>query len=272
MMKISKLLKIGTLALLAGSLCFFGCSDEAGEGDTDGSKTNTTMTIDGTSSGKAFADGATFRRFWSQLGSSEKVAEVTTTVTIDLNKCVGEYVPGKAYVAGFVFDLNKNSSDSDKYDACVFGFNPGTKKAYVEHYSAIEKLSNLDSSNGALGTSDNNIFGNGDWGSLIAGTHYKEDSTAKTITFVIQLKQATKGTYDVYMYAPDKSANTTTKLGSYIGSTKEEIKVNGTKTTEYATGAIGVYGAVSKDFKIVANYVTDKTSVTGSFHDEVVEE
>lgn len=70
------------------------------------------------------------------------------------------------------------------------------------------------------------------------------------------------------MYAPGKSANASTKLGSYEGKTKGSSGA----TKELAIGGVGVYGTVAKGNKIVATYVTDKNSVTGSFMDEVVEE
>lgn len=47
------------------------------------------------------------------------------------------------------------------------------------------------SENANLGTNEGDIS-NGDWTS--AAGHYKEDATAKTISFVVQLKQTTKKT------------------------------------------------------------------------------
>lgn len=268
-MKLSKkvIAAFGAVAALAAAGMFVSCSDDAGNGDVEGKKDNATMTVDGTDSASTKLEKA-YRRYWKQLGTSEKVAEITTTVTIDLNQSVkGE---NGGYVAGFVFDMNKNLADSTKFDFCLLGFNPDTKKYYLENYKGLAALSSLDTDDTSLGTNEGDIS-NGDWTS--AAGHYKEDATAKTISFVVQLKQTTKKTYDIYMYAPGGSATAATKIGSYTSDkTGAEITVNGAKTTEYATGAIGVYGNVGQGNKIVATYVTDTDSVTGKFFDEVVED
>lgn len=156
-MKIMK--KIAAAALASAALfAFVGCSpDESGVGETEGKKDNATMTVDGTTSASTALE-MDYRRYWKRLGSSEKVAEITTEITVDLENSV---LNGGASVVGYVFDLNKNESDKSKFDVCVLGFNPQTKNAYVEHYSSIAELKTEDTNNGALGTSDNNIFGGG---------------------------------------------------------------------------------------------------------------
>ena len=65
-----------------------------------------------------------------------------------------------------------DSTNSKLRDLVVFGFQPLKKRAYVEHYSNVNFKDELDTDDSAVGTSDNNIFGNGSWGSVTEGSDY----------------------------------------------------------------------------------------------------
>ena len=138
-MKMVKKILLGTLAL-AAVLTFASCKMESGEGETDGNKWDLTMTVDATEDAKTpLAEGKVYRRLWKQFSSSEKVAEITTTITIDMNE--GVYNEGAASVVGLIFDLNKNADNTDLVDFNLIGINPKTKAFYVERYTGIEKQS-----------------------------------------------------------------------------------------------------------------------------------
>ena len=269
-MKMVKKILLG-LAATAAVLSVVGCGDLAGTGKAQGTKTNKTFTVDGTDANLA----TKYRRYIKQLGSSEKVAEIETTITFDTKTSTLESKDAngnKTYAnVGFVFDMNKSwdsatnkakadTSDTKMRDLVVFGFQPGTKRAYVEHYSNINFKDELDTDESAVGTCDKPVFGNGGWSAVTEGTHYTLEDGVYTLT--VKIKQATKGTYDFYLGGH--------KLGSYKSS-GNFVGTAADKIEGYAIGGVGCYINCPKGTKVVAKYETDTKSVTGKFEAEELE-
>lgn len=270
-MKMVKKILLG-LAASAVVIGLTSCADVAGTGKATGTKTNKTITVDGTDS-KLTTD---YRRYIKQLGSSEKVAEIETTITVDTNDCILSSTDANSNPTyanfGFVFDMNKvwdsetNGPKADKNDEkyrdlVVFGFQPLMKRAYIEHYSNINFKDELDTNDKSVGKSDNNIFGNGGWAAVTEGTHYTLDDGVYTLN--IKVKQATKGTYDFYLGG--KKLGSYTASGKYVGTAKDNAE-------GYAVGAVGAYINCPKGTKVKAKYETDSKSVTGKFEAEEIEE
>lgn len=259
------LLGLTALAVVIG---LASCKMGAGEGDTDGNKWNLTMTVDTTDSEKPMANGATYRRFWKQFSTSEKVAAIKTTVTIDPSACT--LVPGSASVVGYIFDLNKNADDSNKVDFCLIGVNPQTAKFYTERYTGISKQNDelYDTTSNQLGpTGCNTDIGVGSyrrtnlnsWNTL-TDEMYSTD-TDGVITCKIEIKQQDKK-YTVMLGS--------VKVAEYDASASTNVDT--IDDVEYAVGGIACYGNAGTGVKIVANYTTDKSSVTGKLEAEEIEE
>ena len=270
-MKMVKKILLG-LAASAVVIGLTSCADVAGTGKATGTKTNKTITVDGTDS-KLTTD---YRRYIKQLGSSEKVAEITTTITVDTKDCIltAKNSAGTDTYAnvGFVFDMNKvwdttknepkaDTSSEKLRDLIVFGFQPLNKKAYVEHYSNVNFKEELDTNDSSVGTCDEAIFGNGDWGTVTEGTDYALEDGVYTL--VVKVKQATKGKYDFYL--GNKKLGSYQSSGNYVGKASDNIE-------GYAIGAVGGYVNCPKGTKVVAKYTTDKDTVTGKFEAEEIEE
>lgn len=269
-MKMVKKILLG-LAATAAVIGLASCADVAGAGKATGTKTNKTITVDGTDSKLTTA----YRRYIKQLGSSEKVAEIETTITFDTEDCILATTGASPTYAnvGFVFDMNKvwdtekdepkkDNGDEKLRDLVVFGFQPGTSRAYIEHYSNVNFKEELDTDVGAVGTCDKLIYGptNG-WGSVTEGTHYTLEDGVYTLN--IKVKQATKGTYDFYLGG--KKLGSYTASGKYVGTAKDNAE-------GYAVGAVGAYINCPKGTKVKAKYETDSKSVTGKFEAEEIEE
>lgn len=264
------LLGLTALAVVIG---LASCKMGAGEGDTKGNKWDLTMTVDATANASTpLASGKVFRRFWKQFSSSEKVAEITTTITIDPSQIVyptDDTTP--ACVIGLIFDLNKNAADTKKVDFNLIGVNPKTQKFYVERYVGITKQndesydgtleeSDIAKANGTTATNLETVTKAGGWCSLNTNM-YKLDSETGVITCPVKITQASKK-YTVYL--------NDVKVAEYDASASTNVDT--IDDVEYAVGGIACYGNAGTGVKIVANYTTDKSSVTGKLEAEEIEE
>lgn len=255
------------LAASAVALALMGCdllAAKAGEGESKGTKSNQTITVD------AKADAAKpldkdYRRFVKQLGSSEKVAEITTTITFNDTDSILTIKDASGKVTastkiGYVFGMNKtwdatkdeptkDTTDSKLRDFYVFGFDPNGKRAYVEHYSNVNFKDELDTDESAIGTCDEAVFGGGSWASVKEGTDYTVEDGKYTL--VVSVKQSPKGKYDFYLGG--KKLGTSALTSKYVDD------------DGYAIGGVGGYVNVPKGGLAVVTYTTDKESVTGKF-------
>ena len=269
-----KMVKKILLGLAAGAVVIglTSCADVAGTGKATGTKTNKTITVDGTDANLT----TDYRRYIKQLGGSEKVAEIETTITVDTKDCIltakNDLNEDTYANVGFVFDMNKvwdseknkpkADNNGEKYrDLVVFGFQPLNKKAYVEHYSNVNFKEELDTNDRTVGTNDNSIFGNGGWGAVTEGTDYTFEDGIYTLT--VKVKQSTKGTYDFYL--GNKKLGSYKSSGKYVGTANDNAE-------GFAVGEVGAYINCPKGTKVVAKYTTDKDSVTGKFEAEEIEE
>ena len=277
-MKMVKKILLGLVAT-AAVLALASCKMGAGEGETEGNKWDLTMTVDATESAKTpLEEGKTYRRFWKQFSTSEKVAEITTTITIDMAEQV--YTSG-AFVSGLIFDLNKNATDDKLVDFNLIGVNPNKKEFYVERYTGISKQDkeSLDSSEGSLVSAlptpvaaknletvswTGKESKKGSFGYALTDKMYSV-SDKGVVTCVVTISQTNKKYSvklgDVTVAEYDASASTNT------WSTKKDKK-----DVEYAVGGIACYGNAGKGNKLVVNYTTDKETVTGKLEAEEIEE
>ena len=260
------------LAATMVALMLVGCADVGGVGSATGLKTNKTVNVDATAANtrKPMPEGKVWRRYLKQLGDSEKVAEITTTITLDTSKCTLTGDNNKQAKIGYVFDLNKpwdtannkpaeDPSDSKPRDFCILGINPLNGKAYIEHYSGVDLKEELDTdeAGSAIGASDSNIFGGGGWADLPSGSYTVEGTV---YTFEVRISQTNKGTYSITLGG--KPLGTYTASGHYMD--------NG-----FAIGGVGAYVNCPKGGKVTVNYKTEQSSVTGKFfvdEEEYVEE
>ena len=235
------------------------------------------MTVDATAKAKnPLADGKVFRRFWKEFSTSEKVAEITTTITIDMAEQVYDETNKPAFVSGLIFDLNKNADDTKKVDFNLIGVNPMTQKFYVERYVGISKQdaelydgtkdqSDIAIANGTTAV-DLELASAGKskgWCTLTDKMYTVSDDGV--VTCVVTISQTNKkysvklGSVTVAEYDASASTNTWT--------TKKDKK-----DVEYAVGGIACYGNAGKGNKLVVNYATEKDSVTGKLEAEEIEE
>lgn len=242
---------------------FVGCkADEDGEGDTDGSKWNLTMTVDATDSAKTELTKK-YRRYWHQFSSNEKCAEITTTLTLNLDDCTLSVE--KASVVGFAFDYNINTKDKEKVDFNLIGVNPITQKFYVERYTGVSMQSSesLDtdekalSSNATTNLELKSINKTSGWCDLTSNM-YSIDG--KVITCVVKITQENKK-YSVYLGE--------VKVAEYDASAS--TYTNTINKKDYAVGGILCYGNAEKGVKLVANYSTNKNDVTGKLMENIDE-
>ncbi|MCR5187620.1 MAG: hypothetical protein K6C97_01700 [Treponema sp.] len=240
-----------SLVAAAAVVGFAGCKFGAGTGTSEGTKWNNTMTVDG--SGISYD----YRRYWKQFSSSEKVAEITTTVTIDTSNCV---TSNGTATAGLIFDLNKNTTDTSKVDFNLIGIRPDTG-FYVERYTGITKQTNesLDTDDTTLG-SYTSLDGKSSGTVYItwASKNISNTPDGTVYTYTVKISQSDK----VYTV---KINDVTVATYDASGSTYTWTKSG----TEYAVGGIACYGSVAKDNKIVATYETEKSTVTGNLYEEV---
>ena len=259
------------LAALAVALMLVGCADVGGTGSATGLKTNKTVNVDATAANTQKPLNKNYRRYIKQLGDSEKVAGITTTITFKESDCTfvgdditvnGVTAPGKA-VIGYVFDFYKTPGSTDTNtqklrDFYVFGFNPTTSQAYVEHYNSVDFKDELDVNEGTVGDPDEAVFGNYGWASVTEGTDYTKINGEYTL--VVKIEPASGGKYKVYL---------NNKL---LGTTAARPNLD---TEGRAIGGVAAYVNCPKGTKVKANYKTEQSSVTGKFfvdEEEYVEE
>lgn len=261
------LLGLTALAVVIG---LASCKMGAGEGDTKGNKWDLTMTIDATENAETpLASGKVFRRFWKQFSTSEKVAEITTTITIDPEECT--LVSGKASVIGLIFDLNKNATDNNKVDFNLIGVNPQRQQFYVERYTGVTKQTDESydgtESESSLATVSGNPAVNLEtvskdsdgWCNLTSSMY--STNTDGVITCIVKITQTNKK-YEVYL------GNVKVAEYNAVGSANVET----IDDVEYAVGGIACYGNAGTGVKLVAKYHTEKEEVTGKLEAEEIEE
>ena len=267
-MKISKIL-MGAAALTA-VVGFAGCKFGAGEGETDGTKWNLTMTVDASDSAKTALD-KNYRRYWSSFSNNEKCAEITTTVTIDMNEWEIPESYSSASVVGLAFDVNNTEENDDSNKSFnLIGVNPIKQMFYVERYTGIPKdeAASLDTDEGSLGKAVADLElssmnkSSAGWCSLTDKmyTAVQEDGKQPVITCVVKITQENKK-YSVYLGD--------VKVAEYDAS--DSKYTNTINEKEYAIGGIACYGNVGKGLKMTANYKTEKDAVTGKLAAEVAE-
>ena len=268
-MKMTKKFLIGAVALVAATLSLASCKMAAGEGKTEGDKWDLTMKVDGTDPEfvKAATDEASktgkalYRRYWKQFSPSEKVAEIKTTVTLNSKEQTKPSSGKVISVTGLMFDLNVNATDNKKVDFNLIGVNPNTRKFYVERYTGVSKQTkeSLDTTDGSLvATKVEN---------LETSDHTKKDGWCDLTPKMISTKDGVT-TCEVTISQDPDTKKYTVKLGTVTVATYDASKSihtwTDTKTKKtYAVGGISCYGNVAVNTKLVANYHTEKTNVTG---------
>ena len=247
-----------TVLLLSAVLVFMSCGFGSGDISTTGTKWNTTMTINGLAEkGGIYSDskdsdgvvlGAGFnnvsqpyyKRVWEQLGNVEQVAEITSTITVDLVKSKLISTDGaRNAVFGLAFDLDTNKAGGQNVDFCLVGIRQSGASAfdyYFERYtevtpakkaSGITKEKSLGSYftfSGGSGTegklyeyssgiayehwtgSSTSTGGAADWKTL--SSNYYAYTSGTSFSVDLYIKQATPGEYIVYLGKP----NTTDKI------------------------------------------------------------
>ena len=248
-----------TALLLSAVLAFMSCGFGSGDIKTTGNKWNTTMTINGLAEkggifsdskdsagntlGAGYSDTANpyYKRVWSQFGDKEQVAEITSTITVDLAKSKLKSTDGnRNAVFGLAFDLDKNKAGSTNVDFCLVGIRQQSANVfqyYFERYTEVtpaKKASGITKDNalgsyfsftgGTPGTlykhdssvtyanwtgSSNNANGIPDWVTLPAANYTYTAGTSFSVNLYIT--QQTPGKYEVYL---GKSASQRQKLGT----------------------------------------------------------
>lgn len=269
-----------TALLLSAVLAFMSCKFESGDIKTTGNKWNTTMTINGLAEkGGIFSDskdsaGNTlgtgyndtinpyYKRVWEQIGDKEQVAEIMSTITVDLAKSKLKSTDGnRMAVFGLAFDLDTNKAGSTNVDFCLVGIRQrgaSTFDYYFERYtevtpakkaSGITKDNSLGSyfsfSGGTMGTlykydssvtyanwtgSSNNANGIPDWVTLPAANYTYTAGTSFSVNLYIT--QETAGTYKVYL---GKSETQRKELGTFniTSSPAQDKTQQATNITNY---------------------------------------
>ena len=275
---------MAVIAAAAVALTLVGC-DSLGKGRTSGTKYNTKMTVDGTNI------TTTYRRFIKQLSTSEKVTDIKSTISVDLTKStitVGEGTEKKNAVVGLAFDFHttKATDGTKTFDFVLIGVAPETKKFYIERYEKIsaEKAKSIkeeamkeDEGDSGFDTSDPSMGAGGDpeYVSFSGSFPMKLDkyiandwkdlpeksyaATEATFDIYVQIKQATVGTYDVYLGD--------TKVATYEGTVKC-TDAKDTKNNGKCWGGAAVYANTPKGCKVVVKYAQDKKETVGLFADE----
>jgi len=255
-----------TALLVSAVLAFMSCGFGSGDIKTTGYKWNTTMTINGLAEkGGIFSDskdsnGAVlgndynnasnpyYKRVWAQIGDKEQVAEITSTITVDLAKSKLKSTDGnRNAVFGLAFDLDTNKAGSKNVDFCLVGIRQQSANAfqyYFERYTEVtpaKKASGITKDN-ALGSYFTFSGGSGtagklykydslvsyanwtgsstdtgsviDWATLNAGNYTY--TSGSTFSVNLYITQEAAGTYKVYL---GKSETQRQELGTF--------KVNG---------------------------------------------
>lgn len=300
-MKKAKVVLAGALVLALGLV--MGCKMGAGDGEVTGTKWDSTLTVDASESAKEPLEKK-YRRFWKQLGTSEKVTKVQTTLSIDTANSVSvaknDGIDQYASV-GFIFNMHEYKAEADggsegyeykKGDALVefliLGYQPGSGRAYLDHYwgipkkgiksedgkttldtdlSAIAPLAQTDSYQGSSGkwVTNQNIFS---WqANDVAAFISKTSKDGKTVAegFTVRVEDVA-GQAGVYSI---KLQNVDTRefveVAQYNTATYDKKPtLAGTKPQ----GGVGVYANVPKQCRLVASYVQDKDNTVGLYVEE----
>ena len=270
---------MAVIAALAVALTLTSC-DFLGKGKTSGTKWNTKMTVDGTSITKKY------RRFIKQLSTSEKVTDIKSTITVDLEKSTIKSNDGNA-VVGIAFDFHTTKVEGVKtFDFVLVGIAPETNKFYIERYENIssEKAKSIseeamkeDDGDSAFDTDDSSMgsgdapyvafsgsfpmsidkYISNDWKDLPSGSYTETEGESYEINF--RVEQATAGTYDIYLG--------NTKVATYAGKEKCTDAKNKDNYGKCWGGA-AVYANTPKGCKVVVKYAQDKEATNGLFADE----
>ena len=262
------LLGMSVAALVIGMT---SCKGMFGIGDTDGTKYDLTMTVDGSkipSTVQPTDDGrGPYRRFWEQLSGNKACAELETKVTFNTAECV---TTNGVATAGLIFDLNA-SDDGNTVDFILIGISPAAGY-YVEKYSNVPKgkAANGDTSDSALVESSNITYLDGkasnaayhSWGTIPHAAN-----ASGNYVFTVKVEQNTPGVYTV------KINNTKVSVDSKMATltpkkTASLKKATDTAKHNYAVGGVACYGSVVKNNKLNVNYHTDKDSVLGKLEAE----
>ena len=270
-MKMVKKFLIGLIAV-STVLALSGCKplESGGDGELEGDKWEAVMTVDN-SEADPNASTKIYNRYWKQFGTAEKVQAITTTAKFD-----GQASDPGNSVAGFVFDLNKNSGNT--VDFCLVGisYRDGGYKYYFERYVNVPTSKTqteagiTDSSLGDYYTYT--ITGNSwsttkytpsdsvsDWKALPSSS-YTMDATTGDTTMVFSLTQA-NGVYTV------KIGNTT--IGTYgADSINGYVRNAEADKNGNISGGIACYGNAYPGKKIVVKYANDKESLVGKLFAE----
>lgn len=277
------------LAALAVALMLVGCAG-LGKGLTTGTKWKKKVTVDGTSI------STTYRRFIKPLSTSTKVSAIKTTIAVDKNTVLTTTVDGqdKKAVVGLAFDFhNHGNAANPEYDFVLIGIqpnkdDPGASKFYIERYTDVSKDSakdadtdmaddeedlgskGFDTSTSAMGsyysfgttgsplTIGNTLYSPtdvvSDWNTVPANSYDKDGDNG--FEFYVQVKQTSKGTYDIYLG--------TTRVATYTPIEDAKYK----DTNGYRIGKAAVYANAPKGGKVIVKYISDKTETTGLFVDD----
>ncbi len=295
-----------SIALLASAFLFTSCGDDEGEGESDGSKWNRTITVDATDTTKV--PSGSYSRYWSQLGSKEKIAGIITTVTIDKSKSTLESSDKRA-VVGYMFDYLKSDAEgaTDKNrQFCLIGVQPAQNRFYFEHYANVQKGQDsyvtTDSSLGAYTSFVNSSWSteqvDADWDNLESGV-YTDNDTEYSFAIGIfpdfeetEAAAAENAKYKVYIGKDAATLKTFQNsesedvpegvqyIGYYKGSNIGSFTVQDSETNQKVTlyscvGGVCAYANAPSGTKVVATYDTGKTNgedYVGALFDDVVEE
>ena len=245
---------------LAASTLILGmvsCKGMFGNGDTDGTKYDLTMTVNGAEIPETVQPNdkgkGPYRRFWEQLSVNKACAELETTMTFKMDECV---TTNGVATAGLIFDLN-NSDDGKTVDFIIVGISPSAGY-YVEKYSNVPKgkAASGDSSDSALVADENITYLDGktgayhNWGSISHAANSEGN-----YVFKIKVEQKTAGVYTVYInntkVSDDaKMATLTPKKTSKLKKSTDAAK------KDYAVGGVACYGSVVKNNKLKVLYHT----------------
>ena len=90
---------------------------------------------------------------------------------------------------------------------------------------------------------------------------YSENEATGAVSCPVKISQSNKK-YTVYL--------NNIKVAEY--DAKDSVNIDTLDNVEYAIGGIACYGNAGKGVKIVANYKSEKSSVTGKLEAEEIEE
>ena len=297
-MKKTKVLLAGALVLALGLV--MGCKMGAGDGEVTGTKWDSTLTVDASESAKELLTKK-YRRFWKQLGTSEKVTKVQTTLTVDTANSITSNNETEYASIGFIFNMHEYKAEKAggtgdyAYEAgdslvefLILGYQPGTGRAYLDHYWGIPKKgiksedgkTTLDTDLSAIAPDDQTQSYNsqsGEWikaptssfftwqPNEVAAFISKTSKDGKTVSegFTVRIEEAEDiGTYSIKLQ--NVASGEFEEVATYSVKNDNAPSLDNTK----AQGGVGVYANVPKDCKLIASYVQDKDNTVGLYVEE----